>query len=115
MQELIAALHGIHPRDELEGRLAAQMVGAHNLAMTFMCRAVIKDQTLDVVNHNVHRATMLMRTFVSQMEALNRYRGRGEQKVVVRHVHVHEGGQAIVGSVTQTKRAEGGGRGSAKS
>jgi hypothetical protein len=29
----------------------------------------------------------------------NRYRGKGEQKVTVEHVHVHAGGQAIVGNV----------------
>ena len=28
--------------------------------------------------------------------ALNRYRGQGQQKVTVEHVHVHSGGQAIV-------------------
>ena len=30
---------------------------------------------------------------------LNRHRGKGQQKVTVEHVHVHEGGQAIVGEV----------------
>ena len=33
------------------------------------------------------------------LEALNRHRGKGHQKVTVEHVHVHQGGQAIVGSV----------------
>src|SRR3974390_2166250 len=33
------------------------------------------------------------------LETLNRPRGKGQQKVVVEHVHVHEGGQAIVGNV----------------
>src|ERR1700692_1425820 len=46
----------------------------------------------------------LARTFVSQMEALKRYRTGGEQKVTVQHVSVSEGGQAIVGNVTQTPR-----------
>jgi uncharacterized protein YcbX len=41
----------------------------------------------------------LARTFASQVEALNRHRGKGQQKVTVEHVHVHEGGQAIVGNV----------------
>ena len=34
-----------------------------------------------------------------KLEALNRHRGKGQQKVTVEHVHVHEGGQAIVGNV----------------
>ena len=33
------------------------------------------------------------------MEALNRHRGKGQQKVTVEHVHVHAGGQAVVGLV----------------
>jgi hypothetical protein len=34
------------------------------------------------------------------MESLNRYRGKAtEQKVTVEHVHVHDGGQAIVGAI----------------
>ena len=33
------------------------------------------------------------------VEALNRHRGKGQQKVSVEHVHVHAGGQAIVGAV----------------
>jgi len=28
------------------------------------------------------------------------YRGKAQQKVTVEHVHVHSGGQAIVGAVT---------------
>jgi hypothetical protein len=33
------------------------------------------------------------------IEALNRHRGKGQQKVTVEHVHVHAGGQAVVGTV----------------
>jgi hypothetical protein len=34
-----------------------------------------------------------------QVEALQRYRGKGQQKVTVEHVHVRSGGQAIVGTI----------------
>ena len=43
----------------------------------------------------------LARTFTIQMDALQRYRSGGEQTVTVQHVSVNEGGQAIVGNVTQ--------------
>jgi hypothetical protein len=33
------------------------------------------------------------------LEALNRHRGKGQQKVTVEHVYVHKGGQAIGGNV----------------
>jgi hypothetical protein len=55
---------------------------------------------------NGNLAVKLLRTFAAQTEALQRYRGKGQQKVTVEHVLVHTGGQAIVGSVGQS----GGGR-----
>jgi len=103
----LATLLGIHPKDQLEALLAAQMLGVHNLAMRFMGGAV-ENQNVDVVDHSVNWAIRLLRTFVDQMEALNRYRGKGQQKVVVEYVHVHQGGQAIVGTFTQNKQAIGG-------
>ena len=42
------------------------------------------------------------------MEALKSYRSKGEQKMTVQHVHVAEGGQAIVGNVNAP--VPGGGR-----
>jgi hypothetical protein len=39
-----------------------------------------------------------------QLEAFKRYRTGGEQKVTVQHVSVSDGGQAIVGNVTQNSR-----------
>ena len=43
----------------------------------------------------------LARTYAVQMEALKRYRTGGQQRVIVEHVTVNAGGQAIVGSVTR--------------
>lgn len=95
----LAILYDIKPKDTLEGMLTVQMVGVHNLAMNFMGRAALADQAPDGVDMNVDRATKLLRTFTAQIETLNRYRGKGQQKVVVEHVHVNAGGQAIVGTV----------------
>jgi hypothetical protein len=47
----------------------------------------------------------LARTFAAQVEALKRYRSRGDQTVRVEHVTVNEGGQAIVGNVNHGGRA----------
>ena len=41
----------------------------------------------------------LSRMHATLLEALNRHRGKGAQRVTVEHVHVREGGQAIVGNV----------------
>ncbi len=50
----------------------------------------------------------LARTFAAQVSALKDYRSKGEQKMTVQHVHVAEGGQAIVGNLNAP--AEGRGR-----
>ena len=48
---------------------------------------------------NLSQANRLSRTYTTLLEALNRHRGKGQQKVTVEHVHVHAGGQAVVGTV----------------
>ena len=95
---LLAALHGIAPRDETEALLAAQMVATHHAAMDLLGRAV-RAEYRQTLHDSGHLAIKLLRTFAAQVEALHRYRGRGQQKVTVEHVHVHAGGQAIVGTV----------------
>jgi hypothetical protein len=95
----IAGLIGINPNDELEGMLAAQLVGCHNASMECYRRAMIGEQTFEGRRENLCQANKLSRTYSTLLEALNRHRGKGQQKVTVEHVHVHEGGQAIVGNV----------------
>jgi hypothetical protein len=104
----LAAMHAISPRDEIEAMLVSQMVATHSAAMDLVGRtrrAEYRDALVDYGS----LATKLLRTYVSQLEALQRYRGKGQQKVTVEHVHVHQGGQAIVGNVEAGSRREGGG------
>ena len=94
-----AALVGIRPRDELEGMIAAQLLAAHNAAMECYRRAMLPEQSFEGRRQNLNQANKLSRTYTTLLEALNRYRGKGQQKVTVEHVHVHSGGQAVVGMV----------------
>jgi hypothetical protein len=94
-------LYELAPKDPIEGLLAAQMIAAHEMAMEFTRRAMVKDQSIEAVERNVNRSTKLMRTFVAQMEALNKYRNKGQQTIQVQHVNVNDGGQAIVGNINQ--------------
>jgi hypothetical protein len=94
-----AAIRGVRPHDSLEGMLATEMVAVHTIAMTLMERAVAPTQSDLGLELNINRAVKLMRMLVLQMAALGRYRGKGEQKVTVEHVHVYRGGKAIVGAV----------------
>ena len=95
----VAALVGIHPRDELESMMAAQLIAAHNAAMECYRRAMIGEQSFEGRRENLSQANKLSRTYATLLEALNRHRGKGQQKVTVEHVHVHAGGQAVVGMV----------------
>lgn len=109
LQSVQNTLLGIAPKDELEGMIAVQMVGVHNLAMRLLERASRKQIALEVEAKAISQAQKLMRTFTEQIEALNRYRGKGQQKVTVEHVTVNSGGQAIVGVVDHNSSREGGG------
>jgi hypothetical protein len=57
------------------------------------------NQTFEGRRENLSQANKLSRTYATLLEALNRHRGKGAQKVTVEHVHVHAGGQAVVGTV----------------
>jgi hypothetical protein len=96
---VVAAMIGIAPGDEIEGMLAAQLVACHNASMECFRRAMIGEQTFEGRRENLNQANKLSRTYAVLLEALNRHRGKGQQKVTVEHVHVHQGGQAIVGNI----------------
>src|SRR5438034_6071106 len=93
----VSALIGIGPKDEIEGMIAAQLLAAHSAAMECYRRAMLGEQTFEGRHENLSQATKLSRTYAALLDALNRQRGKGQQKVTVEHVHFHSGGQAIVG------------------
>jgi hypothetical protein len=94
-----AAMAGIAPRDEVEGMAAALIVATHSAAMECYRRAMIAGQPSQGRQENLRQAGKLSRVFADLMLALDKHRGKGQQRVTVEHVHVHRGGQAIVGSV----------------
>ncbi|WP_267359767.1 MULTISPECIES: hypothetical protein [unclassified Methylobacterium] len=96
----LAAVSGIAPENEAEAMLAVQMVGTHEVAMEMLTKAK-RAETTDHLERYGALATKLLRTYTAQLEALSKLRRGGAQKVTVEHVHVYEGGQAIVGNVTQ--------------
>jgi len=68
-------------------------------AMECYRRAMIGEQTFEGRRDNLSQANKLSRTYALLLDVLNRHRGKGQQKVTVEHVHVHSGGQAVVGVV----------------
>lgn len=89
----LALIGAIQPQNELETALTLQMVRTHELTLEMLSRT--KSAThLEALRDYGNLATKLSRTFTAQMKQLSDWRRGGEQ--VVRHVHVYEGGQAVV-------------------
>lgn len=102
-----ALMEGIAPKDAVEGMLAIQMITAHGAAMRCLRIASQNGQNAYAIESNINLATKLMRTYTAQVEALNKYRSKGRQTMTVKHVQVHDGGQAIVGNVSRDERRRG--------
>jgi hypothetical protein len=100
IQAALAGLIGIGPNCELEAMMAAQLLATHFGAMECYRRSMLPNQSFEGRNEALNQANKLSRTHATLLEALNRHRGKGQQKVTVEHVHVHSGGQAIVGHVS---------------
>jgi hypothetical protein len=97
---VLAVIKGTKPNDQLEAMLALQMAIVH-LAQIRFATQLARVKSLPQQDSAERALNKLARTFTTQLEALKRYRTGGEQKVTVQHVSVNEGGQAIVGNVTQ--------------
>src|SRR5262245_3474956 len=104
----LAVIDGIKPQNEVEAMLAVQMAVTHALTMKFSARLYSGNiETIPQQDSAALTLSRLQRAFTSQLDALSNMRRGGRQKVVVEHVHVYPGGQAIVGEVTHTGRGGG--------
>lgn len=93
----LAVVKDIQPTDAVEAMLATQMFAVHMATITYAERTLDNRLVEDRAEPCFNR---LARTFTTQVEALKRYRSKGEQVVRVERVYVGEGGQAVVGNVT---------------
>lgn len=95
LNQFLAIVHGIAPRDPTEAMLATQMAAVHNATM-IAARHLKHVQTIAQQDSASNMLNKLARTFAGQVETLKRYRATGEQSIRVQHVHV-SAGQAVVG------------------
>jgi hypothetical protein len=102
----------MRPTNVTELMLAAQMVAVNEAVFLFMLQATLVETSLEKREFYTEKARKLMNMYVQQVDCMMRLKGKtGRQKVTVEHVHVHSGGQAIVGAVTagELERGEGDG------
>ena len=107
IDQALALVQSMSPADVMEAMTATMLVAAQHAALDSMRRAMHPDQT--PAGRALYEALALkgMRTFAQLLEALNHGRGKGvTQQIIVKHVSVEPGGQAVVGPV-EVKRGRG--------
>jgi len=97
-QFMLSIVNDIAPRDPIERMLAVQMAAIH-VATIRAGRWLANTENIPQAQAHYTGFNKLARTFAAQVEALRKHRTGGEQRVIVQHVNVSDGGQAIVGNV----------------
>jgi hypothetical protein len=100
----LAIIAAFAPRNEAEAALALQAACTHMVAMVMMARIGGGHGGPHRLPGMASAGAKLLRAYCTQIETYRRLRGGGEQNIRVEHVHVHEGGQAIVGAVSAFAR-----------
>jgi len=92
---------GMEPKDSIEAMMITQMIAVHEMTLLMSEKALITEQPNEFVEQNINRVTKLCRSYASLVEAFNKYRTKGQQKITVQHVNVNDGGQAVIGDINQ--------------
>lgn len=92
------ALAEAQVQDVVEAQLVTQAQALYSRGMNSLGLAG-ETNSLNQAQFHTNSAVKLLRLHNETIEALGRYRRKGEQKVVVQYVNVNDGGQAIVGSI----------------
>ncbi len=89
----------MEPQGATEALLLAQMAAIDQATMT-MARRLNHTSAIHQQDAAERALNKLARTYTAQVEALKRYRSKGQQLVRVERVTVESGGQAVVGNVS---------------
>ena len=98
LNAILDTLYAMKPNDEIEGMLITRLIALHFQITKQMQALNLNGLTPEQVDSLINRSTKLTRLYNETVDTLSRYRRKGEQKVVVQHVNVNNGGQAMVGN-----------------
>lgn len=101
-----AGIISINTKDGLQTMLSAQMLTIHQLQQKAMAYAS-GISNLEIEKYYTNVAIKLSHCFIQQANLLAKLQGFAGQKITVERVDVHQGGQAIVGTIQQGGRGEG--------
>jgi len=100
---IVEALASVAPKDAVEDMIAAQMLACHDAAME--CFGYIPEEEEKDPYYRTRYLLLgskLSRAFAMLLDALTYRRNKGQHRIVVEHVDVHSGGQAVVGNISSS-------------
>lgn len=83
----------------LQNILVTELLGVHELQQKLLSYANKSMNHPEQGQYYINAITKLSNVFIQQASLLHKLQGNNQQKVVVEHLHINEGGQAIVGQV----------------
>jgi hypothetical protein len=98
INESIDNLKALNAQGGLQEMIVAQMTSIHLLQQMTVALANSSGLT-DSKQYYTNSAAKLTNCFTQQAALLAKLQGVGGQKIVVEHVEVHQGGQAVVGNI----------------
>ena len=104
----LATIDSMQPRTELDALLAVQIIATGFGGLRFL-RQSYRHMTEDYIDVYGGYAIKLLRLQNELIQAFDRHRRGNQQTVEVRHVHIHSGGQGMVGIVNPPANRQGGG------
>ena len=108
LEAAVDAAKSARAENSLEKMLCHQMAAAHHAAMKLIARGTDSRMPPVEMARLTNAAARMMDTYQSALLTLQKIRTGGKQTVVVQHVQVSEGGQAVIaGSMKNGGRAGG--------
>jgi hypothetical protein len=93
----------INAANELDAAIAMQMACAHGASMMLLARFGGGGGGDRPVQSLAHATARLMNAFSNAAETLRRRQNGSSQYMRIEHVHIGEGGQAVIGNVQRGK------------
>ena len=108
LESAVDAAQSIRARNSLEKMLAHQMAAAHSVAMKLIARAFDDDRMHPLeVARLANAAARMMDCYQSAFLTLQKLRTGGKQTVVVQHVQISGGSQAVVAGSMEAQTRNG--------
>lgn len=83
----------------LQNMLVTQLLGVHELQQKLLPYARRSMHDPEHGQYYINATAKLSNLFIQQASLLHKLQGHSQQKMVVEHLHINEGGQAIVGQI----------------